>query len=342
MIRSGGRLRVLSCALTALAAGVHLAAHARGDDDISLPSDRIVFLQPLPIEDLRSIADEAAVDAEEPIAEPLFEELPPGALDGEMVVEDPWYWQMLPIGIIYHSYWAGAHEPRISIDSFYEHSGRAIWDATIGGRGGVIRYGNNDPLRPQGFQVDVYGAAVARLDFEHAQDLDATDYVFGFPLAYGIENTQYKFGYAHLSSHLGDELAIREPQLLEERVNYVRDSLVLGISHYPVPSLRLYSEAGYAFHNSGGAEPWEFQFGNELSEPGPTGFHGSPFLAMNGRLREEHNFGGDFTAQSGWMWRGIDGKVFRLGGHYYVGQSSQFQFYDKFEEQIGIGLWYDF
>jgi hypothetical protein len=332
---------VLSCALAALLACAQNGAQVSGDE-VGPPSDRVVFLRPLSIGDERTIDLEAVADAEEQLDEPLYEELPPGALEPELFVDEPWQWQMLPTGIIYHSYWAGAHEPRISIDAFYERSGRAIWDATIGGRGGVVRYGNNAPLRPQGFQFDVYGAAVARLDFEHSQDLDATDYVFGFPLTYGIGNTQYKFGYAHLSSHLGDELAIREPQLLDERINYVRDSLVLGISHYPIPTLRLYGEAGWAFHNSGGAEPWEFQFGNELSKPGPTGFEGSPFLATNGRLREEHNYGGDFTAQTGWMWRGADGKVFRLGGHYYVGKSSQFQFYDKFEEQIGIGLWYDF
>jgi hypothetical protein len=32
----------------------------------------------------------------------------------------------------------------------------------------------------------------------------------------------------------------------------------------------------------------------------------------------------------------------RLGLHYYNGESSQLQFFDKFEQQIGIGLWYDF
>jgi hypothetical protein len=69
---------------------------------------------------------------------------------------------------------------------------------------------------------------------------------------------------------------------------------------------------------------------------------GSPFLAVNGRLREELGYGGDVTTQSGWMWRGIDGKVFRLGAHYFTGKSSQFQFFQKYEEQIGAGVWYDF
>jgi len=330
MNRRIDRQRVLVCALAALTAS--WAAVAMGEDD-DLFEGRLVFLQPL-------------ADEEAPRVDGWSEELPSDAFESvepfDANVLDAWGWQVLPAGIIYHSYWAGPHEPRISIDAFYERSGRALWDATIGGRGGFVRYGNCDPLRPQGWQLDVYGAAIARLDFEEHQDLDSTDYVFGFPLTYGVGNSQFKFGYAHLSSHLGDERAIREPGALDDRVNYVRDSLVLGASHYPVPSMRFYGEAGWAFHRGGGAKPWEFQFGQELSEPGPTGLSGSPFFAINGRLREELGYVGDLTTQAGWMWRGIDGKVARIGAHYYAGRSSQFQFYDEYEEQIGMGLWYDF
>ena len=253
-----------------------------------------------------------------------------------------WSWQWLPAGLIYHSYMAGVHEPRMAIVAFYESGDRTLWDATLGGRVGLLRYGDCDPHYPQGFQLDFYGAAVARLDVENRQDLDSTDYVFGFPITYGVGNWQFKFGYAHLSSHLGDELALRDPDTLDERVNYVRDGIVLGASCYPYPVWRQYAEVGWAFHNSEGAQPWEAQFGSELSLPGPTGAAGSPFLAVNGRMREEHGFGGDLSIQAGWLRRGVLGQTLRFGVHYYNGKSSQFQFYDNFEEQIGLGLWYDF
>ena len=237
---------------------------------------------------------------------------------------------------------AGVHEPRMAIVAFYESGDRTLWDATLGGRVGLLRYGDCDPLCPQGFQLDFYGAAIARLDVENRQDLDSTDYVFGFPVTYGVGNWQFKFGYAHLSSHLGDELALRDPDTLDERVNYVRDAIVLGASCYPYPVWRQYAEVGWAFHNSEGAQPWEAQFGSELSLPGPTGAAGSPFLAVNGRMREEHDFGGDLSIQAGWLRRGVLGQTLRFGAHYYNGKSSQFQFFDNFEEQIGLGLWYDF
>jgi hypothetical protein len=144
-----------------------------------------------------------------------------------------------------------------------------------------------------------------------------------------------------LSSHLGDELALREPGTLEERVNYVRDAIVLGTSCYPHPAWRQYAEVGWAFHLGGGAQPWDAQFGSELSLTTLTGYGGTPFFAVNGRLREEHDFGGDVSVQAGWLRRGIFGQTLRFGVHYYNGKSSQFQFFDNSEEQIGIGLWYD-
>jgi hypothetical protein len=296
----------------------------------------------------------AEAAGESDLAMPLFaDEYPGGELEpsevetieplmGDVITGDAWSWQWLPTGIIYRSYMAGVHEPRMAIVAVHEGESRTLWDPTLGGRVGLLRFGDCDPLYPQGFQLDFYGAAIARLDVENRQDLDSTDYVFGFPLTYGAGATQYKLGYAHISSHLGDELAIREPETLDNRVNYVRDSIVFGVSHYPYPVWRLYGEAGWAFHISGGAQSWESQFGTELSRPGPTGRFGTPFFAVNGRMREEHDFGGDVTAQVGVLRRGEFGQTLRLGAQYYNGKSSQMQFFDQAEEQIGMGLWYDF
>jgi hypothetical protein len=254
----------------------------------------------------------------------------------------PWYWQILPDGLIYRSYQAGVHESRTALVWFAESDGRNLWDATLGGRAGILRYGTGGAILPQGWQLDIEGAAIVRLNLENNMDMDSADFRFGVPLTYGIDNWQFKFGYYHLSSHLGDERAIREPITLVNRINYVRDSLVLGASYYPIPIMRLYGETAYATNADGGAEPWEFQFGTELSRPGPTGFAGTPFLAMNVHLREEHNFGGDFCAQTGWLWRGNSGQTMRIGGHYFNGKSSQWQTFDESEEQIGAGVWYDF
>jgi hypothetical protein len=253
-----------------------------------------------------------------------------------------WHWQVLPNGLIYRSYQAGVREPRLSILAFHEADGLTFWDGTLGGRVGLLRHGTCDPLYPQGWQLDVEAAAIVRLTLDEIRDFESADYRVGVPVTYGVENWQFKFAVYHLSSHLGDEFAIANPGSLDERINYVRDALVVGASYYPHPAWRLYSEAAYAVNVDGGSEPWEFQFGTELSEPGPTGLHGTPFLAANAHLREEHDFGGDVTFQTGWLWRGRSGQVTRMGLHLYNGKSSQYQIFNNSEQQIGFGLWYDY
>ena len=342
----------------------------------SIPADRSATPSPgapfIPTTQLLSASDEdewlvsdiaseprlaQTVPAEQPWIAPsnhaqVANELPAGAgdgywiepLGGPTVIQrgGPWTWQILPDGIIYHSYMAGVHEPRMSVVLFEESDGRELWDATIGGRVGVLRFGDCDPIRPQGWQLDFEGAAIMRFTLDWARDFETADYRAGVPLTYGIGDWQFKIGYYHLSSHMGDEFAIRNPGALADRINYVRDAIVLGASYFPHPVWRVYAETAYAFKVDGGAEPWEFQFGTELSRPGPTGLHGTPFLAINGHLREEHDFGGDVTTQAGWLWRGRDGQTMRIGLHYFNGKSSQFQTFDDWEEQVGLGMWYDF
>jgi Protein of unknown function (DUF1207) len=254
--------------------------------------------------------------------------------------DDGWTWQWAPTGLIYRSYMAGPHEPRAGGVAFSEGGENAFADATLGARIGFVKFGNCDPIHSAGWQLDFYGAAIARLDLKSKEDLDSCDYVFGLPLTYGNEQWQFKIGYAHISSHLGDEFMVKHPGV--DRVNYVRDSLVTGTSYYLIPAWRVYGEVGWCFHPDGGAGPWESQFGTELSRPGPTGDDVTPFVAFNARVREDEEVVGDMNFQAGWLRRGILGQTLRFGIDYYNGKSPQSQFFETSEQQIGVGLWYDF
>ncbi|TWT95322.1 hypothetical protein Pla108_34680 [Botrimarina colliarenosi] len=256
-----------------------------------------------------------------------------------------WGWELMPDGLIYRSYQAGPRESRLGLhtiqNSYPGTKSEIAWDATLGGRKGVVRFGNCDPTNPVGWQLDLEGATIVRLNLDENRDVDSSDFRFGVPLTYTAgDGVAYKLGYYHLSSHLGDELIARTG--VNNRVNYVRDAIIAGVSYQIVPSVRIYGETAYAFFTAGGAEPWEFQFGAEYSQPGPTGFAGTPFIATNAHLREELEFGGDWTLQTGWLWRGNTGSTLRLGLHYMNGKSTQYQFFDRNEEQFGLGLWCDF
>lgn len=254
-------------------------------------------------------------------------------------------WEVLPDGLIYRSYQAGPRESRLALHTFHNsHRGErseVLWDATLGGRKGLLRYGNGDPTNPVGWQLDIEGATIVRLNLDEERDVDASDFRFGVPITYTAgDGVSYKIGYYHLSSHLGDELIARTG--VNSRINYVRDAIIAGVSYQIAPSLRVYGETAYAFFTAGGAEPWEFQIGAEYARPGPTGFAGTPFVATNAHLRQETDFSGDWTLQTGWLWRGVTGSTLRLGLHYMNGKSTQYQFFNRNEEQVGLGVWYDF
>lgn len=258
--------------------------------------------------------------------------------------DQAWHFQFLPSSLIYKSYLAGVKESRVSM----HHVGGTsdvveknfLSEATLGTRIGIFRYGTGGHWLPQGWQVDVEASAQVRLNYDHNCDVDATDYRAGIPLTYGIGKSQLKFAYYHLSSHLGDEFMLRNPHFL--RLNYSRDALVFGFAHNFHPNLRLYAEAGWSFY-SDVCKPWEFQFGMDYAPGAPTGLHGAPFVAINGHLREEVNFGGNLVFQTGWAWRSVhDARLLRAGLHYYNGESNQFSLFDFTEHHIGVGVWYDF
>lgn len=251
-----------------------------------------------------------------------------------------WTPQLLPDGLIYRSYLAGVKESRLATNFDYLDDFGWIWDITLGGRVGLFRFGSSDPVRPEGFQIDVEGSGQPRLNLEHDEDLIAADFRAGLPVTYGIGPWQTKLAYYHLSSHLGDEYMLANPGF--RRVNYARDALVLGQSYYVTPDLRLYGEFDWAFY-SDISEPWAFQFGVDYSPLAFNGARGAPFIALNGHLRQELNFSGNFVAQAGWQWRGLGrGRLLRIGAQYYNGLSNQYQLYNFFENKLGVGVWYDY
>jgi hypothetical protein len=252
---------------------------------------------------------------------------------------EPWEWQLLPQGLIYRSYLAGTKEPRFSTQIVNEQHSGWLFDATEGARVALLRFGTRDPIWPSGFEIDAEGAAQLRLDLAEEVDFQGVDFRGGVPLTFGVGPLRTKFAYYHLSSHAGDEFLLKHPAF--QRLNYSRDVLVLGHSVNLTGWLRVYAEAGWAFYSDVG-EPWEFQFGVDYEAPGPTGCRGAPFFAINGHFRQEVNFGGGMTVQTGWSWRSNSGSLLRAGLHYYNGESNQFEFYDEHEQQIGFGVWYDF
>ncbi len=252
----------------------------------------------------------------------------------------PSQWHLLPGEVLFDSLLAGVHAPRMGAELVGDRDQGGLLDVSIGGRIPIVRKGTLRP-HPEGWELQVYGAALARLSMDRESDVEATDYVFGIPLVWRHGSTAVSFGYDHLSSHVGDEYLIRHPDF--ERINYVRDSVELTIMQELTESISVYGEVNWTFHGSGGSKPWHFQFGAQYEPTVVPGWQGAPVAAVNTLLRQEFGYEGNLGVVAGWQWRGLaSDDLLRLGLTFYTGRSRQFSFYDRYETLLGAGIWYDF
>ncbi len=174
--------------------------------------------------------------------------------------------------------------------------------------------------------------------------MESADFQFGLPLTWAPQGRpfQFKFGFYHFGSHLGDDFIRRNAIVVPART-YTRDAFNLGISVQLTESIRSYMESSFAIQTEGPADPWQFQFGLDYVPMSSFSKKGAPFFGINGMLREEVDFGGGLTVMTGWQWRGRDtDNRLRLGIHYFNGKSNQHSFWNEHEELIGFGLWYDY
>ena len=254
---------------------------------------------------------------------------------------DAWSSQILPVGLMYPSYLASRKESRLQSIITYANDYGTLWDVTLGGRAPIFRYGNKDVTQPEGWEIELEGAALLRLDWERNRNLAATDYRAGVPIVYGTRRWQLKTGYYHVSSHLGDNYLM---DAFRPRVHYSRDSIMLGFAVKPTDDVRLYAEIDYAFHHKG-AKPLELQIGAEYSPeftPTTSNWAFRPFLASHGHLYEERDFGGYWSTQTGIQWRSPTNSLLRIGAEYFMGGDDLYQFHKSYQRKIGGGIWYDF
>lgn len=250
-----------------------------------------------------------------------------------------WCLDILPDGLIYRPYLAGPKESRTSL-LFVRKGNESAFDSTVGGQWGLFRIGTRDAFFPKGLQLDLEASAQFRQRSLSSLDILTSDLRFGLPLSYSRNNHQTKLALYFLRSHPSDSLLDQILSLRTEEF-FQRKSFVLGHSIYLTNRFRIYGEVGYAF-SSDISEQWEFQFGAEYAPVTPTGILGAPFLAANGYLREEVDYGGTFTLQAGWSWRNRRARLLRIGAHYSNGKSNHFALHDWHEQQYGFGIWHDF
>lgn len=319
-----------------------LAPALAGDVTVETWFDDAAAYPPLRLIDNRSDEDVRWPPVE---LEPLqFDDSPPFDDGCESLSE--WSnleFQIMPVGLMYKSYLAGEKEPRIQGVWLSEKKRGLIWETQLGGRAGLLRYGTFDAINPKGWQLDVEGGAQVRIDPNQKSDVEAVDYRFGFLSTWRYGRNGFKAGYYHLSSHLGDEFLIRNPSFLSTRLNYVRDSAIVGWIYDLTDDMQVYGEVAYAVGHQGGAKPLEFQYGYQYAPLQAFDLHGAPYFAINGHTREDLNWITGVNTTAGWLWRGEQtNHTFRVGMQYYTGPAIQYSFVGRNETLLGGGLWFDY
>ncbi|MBL7007168.1 MAG: DUF1207 domain-containing protein [Spirochaetia bacterium] len=189
-----------------------------------------------------------------------------------------------------------------------------------------------------------------------------------------IEEFAFRFGYHHLSGHVGDEYLAEYISIIDPIVDgagiadgenyhlaYVRDAVLLGLSFQPFPFLRMYGEVDYSFslmdifHCYNNLR-WHINFGTELvwKPPEEIAWIGAWYAATDIQLFEESSWRPGITVQIGrYGISGEKGERFRIGAEYYYGRVPLFVFnhtqgtipteWDAvpLEQYITIGIWFD-
>lgn len=266
-------------------------------------------------------------------------------MGGDAVSADDsiYQYQVLPAGLMYRSYLAGEKEPRMMWSVLYDTKrGRTIWETALGGRVGLLRYGTVGAIKPQGYQLDLEGAVFARLiPAEPSTMLEGADFRFGLLNTWREDRLAIKWGYYHVSAHLGDEFLLVNPDY--DRINYVRDAAIVGLTADVLDDAQVYGEVANALGSQGGAKPWEFQFGAQYVPTAAISRYGSPYLGINTYHRQDFAFRGGLNLIAGWNWFGDKtGERLRVGMQYYRGPSLQYSFFDRQERLIGGGVWFDY
>lgn len=268
----------------------------------------------------------------------------PSYQNWERVTSSFWDWTWFPEGAIYPAYLANMKASRLSGTWSEDARWGRILDGTLGGVAPLLRYGTREAILPSGVQVDIEGAATLRMidSKTHVMDMHATDYRIGVPITFGNQRLQFKTGYYHVSSHLGDEYILTNPTTFK-RINYLRDSILLGLAVRPVRDVRLYAELDYACRVDEMGKPVHFLLGGEYSPMyQPSRRYGSPFLAVHALLMQELDFSGNLNFQAGWQWRSAQQQLLRVGLQFFTGADDQFTFYYRNTHKFGFGIWYDF
>lgn len=183
-----------------------------------------------------------------------------------------------------------------------------------------------------------------------------TDFYVGIPLSYAINKWAYRFRVYHISSHLGDEFLVNNPEYVVGsnpktiRRNPSFEAIDLFISFQATQAVRLYAGGGYILHSDDGFPLRRFyvEYGGEARFFGTRMYYhklyGTFFGAVYFTNWEYRDWDIDSTVMVGYEWSKLQGigRKIRLLTSYHHGFSEEGQFSKKRTSYGTIGMAYGF
>lgn len=166
--------------------------------------------------------------------------------------------------------------------------------------------------------------------------IQTTDFAIGFPFDIRKDYFSARLKWAHISSHLGDEI----PRASEIRIDYSREFWeVLGA--YEISAFRFYGGFIWAYHVLPKVGPWTMHFGAEWFG---TPFHKSiyPYAAVDLKSRQEVEWSTDVNIQVGLIVGNHKTQGMRLTLEFFDGHSNQGQFFERKERDLNLVVFFDF
>lgn len=185
------------------------------------------------------------------------------------------------------------------------------------------------------------------IGFNALFDADLSWDVIGWNGIYALIG-QYRFnshwaikaGLNHISSHIGDEYIQRTAR---QRINYMRQELLLGANWQFHQNWQIYAETGYGYRLSNETlqKPWRVQSGIQtMSNAGRRAATHGWYAALDLSATEERDYSINTTLQTGRYYH-FGNRRFLTGIEMYDGQVQIGELFQNDIRYILLGFWVD-
>ena len=181
-------------------------------------------------------------------------------------------------------------------------------------------------------------------------ELVNTDYFLGIPLTYSYDRLSFRSRLYHISSHLGDEFIVNNPQYLHLRKNPSYEALEFISSYQLSGHLRAYGGPGFILHSdqSFPMKTFYVKYGTELRILGQKLYYhqlyGTPFLAIHLENWQVRDWNLDLFIKLGYELSKLQGvgRKMSLYIDYHHGYSYEGQFFLEKTQYGEVGFAWGF